>query len=149
LSLIDGGIPKMKKILFGLMIAAIMLTGCGRGKTSPPAPEIDILEGQAAVESVEVVMLMSFPLQVHLQVTGYIGDPCTAIEEIVTERDGYIFEVMIMTTRDPQVDCIQVIEPFKENIPLDVYGLPAGKYTVLVNGVAAEFTFNQDNLLAE
>jgi inhibitor of cysteine peptidase len=131
------------------MIMVGLLVGCGPVRPSSPAPDIEIVEGQAAVEAVEVVMLMSFPLQVHLHVTGYVGDPCTAIDEIQTARDGYTFEVLIKTTRDSQINCIQVIEPFEENIPLDVYGLPAGDYTVFVNGVKAEFTFNQDNILGE
>jgi inhibitor of cysteine peptidase len=131
------------------MIMVGLLVGCGPVGPSSPAPDIEIVEGQAAVEAVEVVMLMSFPLQVHLHVTGYVGDPCTAIDEIQTTRDGYTFEVLIKTTQDSQVNCIQVIEPFEENIPLDVYGLPAGDYTVFVNGVKAKFTFNQDNILGE
>ena len=143
----DGGTWLMKKRLLGLLIMVGLLVGCGRTGTTSPVPEIEIMEGQAAVESVEIVMLMSFPLQVHLHVTGYVGDPCTAIDEIQTHRDGYSFEVVIKTTRDSQLDCIQVIEPFEENIPLDVYGLPAGDYLVVVNGVGAEFTFFQDNIL--
>jgi inhibitor of cysteine peptidase len=139
----------MKKKILGLLVMISMLTGCGGMAPSSPTPEIEILEGQATVESVEVVMLMSFPLQVHLQVAGYVGDPCTEIDEILTQREGYTFEVLITTTRDAQKACIQVIEAFEENIPLDVYGLPAGEYTVLVNGVTASFTFNQDNLLTE
>jgi inhibitor of cysteine peptidase len=94
-------------------------------------------------------MLTSFPLQVHLRVRGYVGDPCTAIDEIQVLRDGYVFEVSITTKRDAQLDCIQVIEPFDKNIPLEVYGLPAGEYQVVVNGVETKFTFFQDNLLGD
>jgi inhibitor of cysteine peptidase len=139
----------MKKRRLGLILLIGSLMGCGRVQPSSQVPDFEIVEGQAAVEAVEVVMMMSFPLQIQLHVTGFVGDPCTDIDEIQIQRDGYRFEVSITTTRDSQVDCIQVIEPFEENIPLDVYGLPAGDYKVLVNGVVAEFTFNQDNLLTE
>jgi len=35
--------------------------------------------------------------------------------------------------------CIQVLAPFEEIIPLEVYGLSAGTCTVDVNGVQATF----------
>jgi inhibitor of cysteine peptidase len=134
------------------LTAFILFLGTLAGCTSfdsPSLPEGGFTEGFARVESVEVVMLMSFPLQVHLQVGGYLPNPCTEIDEIRTERDGYAFGVTIPTLQDPDVYCIQVIEEFMVNIPLDVYGLPAGEYQVLVNGVEASFTFTQDNLLGE
>ena len=55
----------------------------------------------------------------------------------------------IQTLREADVMCIQVIETFEKRIPLDVYGLPAGDYTVKVNGIEAEFNFLQDNSLPE
>jgi len=59
------------------------------------------------------------------------------------------FEVLITTVREAEVMCAQVLEAFEQNIPLDVYGLPAGDYTVTVNGIEAEFTFVQDNSLPD
>lgn len=138
----------MKKRALGLMLMMDLLVACGIIIPSP-TPANAVVEGQVTVERVEVVMLMSFPLQVHLQVTGYVDNPCIEIDEILTERDGTAFEVLITTERDAQANCIQVIEPFEKSIPLDVYGLPAGNYSVSVNGVTTEFTFNQDNILGE
>jgi len=39
-----------------------------------------------------------------------------------------------------------VLAPFEEIIPLEVYGLPAGTYTVDVNGVQATFDLEVDNI---
>ena len=130
-----------------LPLLLLLLVSCEM--VSPDPPKGDPVLGQATVEGVEVVMLMSFPLQVHLQVSGYLADPCTEIKTIHTEREGFTFEIMIETSREAGVFCIQVEEPFEQNIPLDVYGLPAGEYTVLVNGVRTSFTFTQDNILVE
>jgi inhibitor of cysteine peptidase len=138
----------MKRQIVVLFLVLGILTGCTL-VDSPALPEDEFSEGLAAVEDVEVVMLMSFPLQVHLKVQGYLPNPCTEIGEIQTERDGYAFGVTIPTLRDPGVDCIQVIEDFEINIPLDVYGLPAGDYQVVVNGVETGFSFTQDNILGE
>jgi inhibitor of cysteine peptidase len=126
-----------------------LLVGCGDIPPSVPNPELEFSAGQATVETVEVIMMMSFPLQIQLHASGYVGDPCTVIDDILSVREDYTFEVTITTRRDPGIDCIQVIEPFEENIPLDVYGLPAGDYKVLVNGVEAEFSFTQDNILSD
>jgi len=38
-----------------------------------------------------------------------------------------------------------VTDPFETSVTLDVLDLPAGTYTVKVNGVTAEFTFDMDN----
>jgi inhibitor of cysteine peptidase len=132
-----------------VLILMVLLAGCSSpGPTSPEMPG-EPYQGQAVVETLEVVMLTSFPLQVHLHVSGYLGDPCTEIKEIQTQRHDYQFEVTISTERAAGADCIQVIEPFEQNIPLDVYGLPAGDYLVQVNGVEAEFSFSQDNILGQ
>jgi inhibitor of cysteine peptidase len=149
LNRIHGGGKHMKIKFLGLVVLLALLAGCADAVPSLPAPDGENRERRATVESVEVVMLTSFPLQVHLHVNGYLGDPCTEIDEIQTQRDGFTFEVLIKTMRDTSLDCIQVIEPFEENIPLDVYGLPSGDYQVVVNGVEAEFTFFQDNILGE
>lgn len=139
----------MKVWFLSLMLTLSMLMSCTKTPPASPIPEVETLNGQANVEMIEVIMLTSFPLQVHVQVKGFLADPCSGIDEIQVSRDGNQFEVMITTESDPELDCIQVIEPFEQNIPLHVYGLPAGDYLVVVNGVEAEFTFFQDNVLGE
>ena len=39
-----------------------------------------------------------------------------------------------------------MIAPFEETIPLEVYGLSAGTYTVDVNGVQGSFVLEIDNI---
>jgi len=45
--------------------------------------------------------------------------------------------------------CAEVLVPFEETTSLDVVGLPAGVYTVNVNGVSDTFEFTVDNAMAE
>jgi len=54
--------------------------------------------------------------------------------------------VSITTFRSPGA-CIQIIAPFEETIPLEVYGLSAGTYMVEVNGVQGTFDLEIDNIL--
>lgn len=129
-----------------IILAMVLLAGCApRG----PKDSGEFIRGEAVVENVEILFLESFPLGVHAIASGYLPDPCTDIDEISVEREGNHFEVLITTLREAEVMCAQVIEEFEQNIPLDVYGLPAGDYTVTVNGIDAEFTFLQDNSLPD
>jgi len=53
--------------------------------------------------------------------------------------------VTIGTTRPADAVCATVLVDFEEVVPVDVLGLPAGTYTVDVNGVLATFTLTVDN----
>jgi hypothetical protein len=83
-------------------------------------------------------------------VDGYLPDGCTEIDEINKSFDQQTktFDVEITTVRRADKVCTEQTVPFEKNIPLDVYGLPAGTYTVNVNGVTDTFTFESDNKLA-
>ena len=129
-----------------IILAMALLAGCAPGD---PKDSGEFIRGEAVVEDVEILFLESFPLGVHAVAIGYLPDPCTDIDKISVEMEGNHFEVLITTLREAEVMCAQVIEAFEQNVPLDVYGLPAGDYTVTVNGINAEFTFLQDNSLPD
>jgi inhibitor of cysteine peptidase len=103
--------------------------------------------GLATVEEIDILTLESFPVQIFVIASGYLPDPCTEIYQISQEREGNTFFITIETYRSPGF-CIQVLAPFEEVIPLYVYGLPAGIYTVEVNGVQGTFDLEIDNILS-
>jgi inhibitor of cysteine peptidase len=132
---------KMSKkiLLLGLiMLITIFVTGC-----FSILPTI----GLAPVEEIEIVILESSSVQVQVIARGNLPDPCTKISEVLQEREGDTFFITIKTYRSPGF-CIQVIAPFEEIIPLEVYGLPAGTYTVDVNGVQVTFDLLVDNIIS-
>ena len=137
---------KQRIWITAMAVVFILLAGCAPGA---PKDSGDFIRGEAAVEDVEILFLESFPLGVHAVAIGYLPDSCTEIDEVCVKQDGNHFEVLITTLREAEVMCAQVLEAFEQNIPLDVYGLPAGDYTVTVNGIDAEFTFLQDNSLPD
>jgi inhibitor of cysteine peptidase len=102
--------------------------------------------GLATVEEIELLTLESFPVQFFVIARGYLPDPCTEIHHISQKREGNTFFITIKTYRSPGA-CIQVIAPFEETIPLDVYGFPAGTYNVDVNGVQDSFILEIANIL--
>lgn len=126
-----------KILLLGLiMLITIFITGCF---------SILPIMGLAPVEEIEIVILESFPVQINVIVSGNLPDPCTEIFEALQEKESNTFFIIIKTYRSPGF-CIQVLALFEEIIPLEVYGLPAGTYTVDVNGVQATFDLEVDNI---
>ena len=128
-----------KKIpLLGLiMLIIIFATGCF---------SVLPITGLAPVDEIDILILEIFPVQINVIASGNLPDPCTEISEVIKEREGDTFFITIKTYRSPGF-CIQVIAPFEEIIPLEVYGLTAGTYTVDVNGVQAAFDLEVDNIL--
>lgn len=112
--------------------------------TKPIQPENIILD-EATVNSISISILESFPVQVHVNATGFLGDGCTTLADITTSQEGNTFFITINKQRPVDAICTQQLTTFDENIPLDVNGLPAGTYTVNVNGVTDSFTLDMDN----
>jgi inhibitor of cysteine peptidase len=143
-----------KSQALGWIAIGLLFGACGP-RLSAPAPGVtvtpgeDVVYGEALVEDVSIVFLESFPLQVRAAVSGYLPNPCSWVDQVTVDRVGQQFNVSILRGSNAGEICIQVEEAFEESIPLDVYGLPAGDYTIDVNGVRATFTFTQDNILKE
>lgn len=149
------------------LILAVLLAGCGGDEppatatvaltaTEAPAlptptlaPSGETTRGQASVDSIEINILESFPVQVNVVARGELPDGCTQIDEIVQQREGNAFQVVITTVRPGDVDCTEAIVPFEETISLDVAGLDAGAYSVSVNGRTGSFTLETDNSIEE
>jgi hypothetical protein len=121
-----------------LACAALPLVACGAGAESPTGTrETDRL----SVESVEVRILESFPVQVSAQVKGYLRDGCESLAGTTQARSGNTITVTIATAREASRSCIQAIAPVEENVRLDG-AFPSGTYVVRVNGI--EQTFRVD-----
>ncbi len=116
--------------------------------TATTAISSEPVQGIATVDSVEIQVLESFPVQINVRAQGNLPDGCTLIEQSRAEQEGNTFVVTISTIRPANMLCTQVVVPFDEVVPLDVEGLPAGTYTVDVNGVTTTFTLDVDNVLA-
>jgi inhibitor of cysteine peptidase len=101
------------------------------------------------VESLEVFFLKSFPVQVHVIVRGQLPDACSFIEMVEQAYGNNHFEVTLTNARQPNMRCAPQPTPFEENIPLDVYGLDAGNYTVTVHGIETSFELPVDNIIIE
>lgn len=142
----------MKKMKFALMftlLAGLLLAACQPASPvdTPPVDE-DYAYGQdATVTSVDVLLMESFPLGAQAVIAGYLPDGCTDLYDISVEREDQSF-IVTLTTRRPTGDvaCTMALEPFEENIRLDIEGLEAGSYTVIAQDQQAQFTLDVDNV---
>ncbi len=122
-------------------------------KPEPKPPVDGILPFYAAVESVDINVMESMPLQVSATVNGYLRDGCETLsaydqKPIPLNNNGdFRIDVTVNPPSDEDVACTQAIERFTLKFPLEVYGLRAGVYNVNVNNsLKTSFELTQDNL---
>ena len=157
----------IRLIVMMIIISLIMLSGCtqapGPAKDSATESESesdtqdnkseskdgDYIYGTAVVESTEILVLASFPVQIHVVAKGYLPDGCTDIDRAVAKRDSNTFTVTITTKRPKDMMCTEAIVPYEKVVPLDVYGLKAGTYDVNVNSVTDSFELSTDNIIED
>ena len=137
--------------IYSLAAVLMILTAACTPFITTPSPivtEVPTQGSVAVVKSIEILLLESFPLQVHAVVRGDLPDAgCTTIASIEQVREGNTFKLILVTTTDPLAVCAQVLTSFEEVVPLEVHGLPAGTYTVEAGGMQTTFEFTVDNIL--
>ena len=135
--------------VFPILVAGLAIAGCAQILEPTPLPEAPVSsEDEAAapaagepqgergpvyVETSELLLLESFPVQARLQVTGALPTPCHALKWEVhgPDPDGRI-DVVLYSVADPNLACVQVLEAFEAIIPLGEF--ESGSYTVSLNG---------------
>ncbi len=134
-----------------LLIMSLILTGLLISACQPSQATEEYTYGKnATVESLEVMILESFPVQVEVQVSGYLPDGCTELDEITVEQEGQDFILTVHTRRPTgEIACTQALVAFEETVALDVEGLEAGTYTVIAQEQQATFTLDVDNEMSD
>jgi inhibitor of cysteine peptidase len=102
--------------------------------------ELKLIQEWAYVETVEIQILESLPVQVVVVAKGNLSDGCQQLDRINTIQAGNKFTITIgKKSIDEQMMCTQALVPFEERIPLNVTDLKAGTYSVNVNGISQSF----------
>ena len=112
---------------------AMAAVGCG----SPAAPDLEIAPIQ--VESVEVLVLESFPPQAAARVRGVVGDGCSTLHSVEQARSGSTVTLTILRERPAGAICTQIARLYDETIRLEG-AFPPGRYVLRVNGLETVFT---------
>ncbi len=125
-------------------------SGGNPSPTGPANPTSPSGGGQGTpvyVDSLDILTLESFPVQMRAIVKGNLPDACTTISAVSSKRDGNTFKIEIVTTRPADALCAQMLVPFEQSVALDVAGLKAGTYTVVAGDVSETFELTVDNIL--
>jgi hypothetical protein len=106
-----------------------------------PLPNEDqMVRGNVFIDSSEVLILKSNPLQFEVHLTGDLPTPCHKLRARVSgpdEQNRINIEVYSLTA--PDAICTQVLQPFDSTIPLGSFS--NGQYSVMINGKeAGQFT---------
>ena len=123
----------MTKMTRWLLLAGLLAGACSAVPAPTSAP-IDRLPVQ--IDSVDVLQLESYPVQLMLHVTGWLPNPCASPEWVVTQPQaaGDPIEVELFARPGPEQACIQMLEPFEVNIPLGAQA--EGGARIVLNGEA-------------
>ena len=124
-------------LIVGMLLVACAASGddpTTPSNTSPttiPGGTVPADASPVFVDSTDILLLESFPVQVVMRVTGNLPTPC---HELVweVEDDGSAISVTLASVTDPDMSCIQVLEPFEISIPLGSF--ESGAREVLLNG---------------
>ena len=141
----------MKNSMILLCFVALFCIACTPAVT-PDAGMVDggIEYGELAiVESIDLLIMESFPVQIRAVIKGDLPDGCAEIVDIEATRNNEKFTVKIITSHPIAAMCTEALVPFVKSISLDVLDLPAGTYTVEAYGKTASFTFSVKNSIQE
>ena len=136
-------------VQFTTIISIIYCIGCSNiiddilnDTGEPSSGDIDALDDQwiiadMPIVEIELLLAESDPVQVTVEVAGYLPDSCTAHHETHQAQVGNTMTIQITTIRPKDIACATVITEYQEQVFIGT--LPAGDYTVIVNGVEQEF----------
>ena len=151
---------KTKTLSIILLSLFLLLSACSPittivntdGEQPTPVVEHNLSDSgyqNVTVDEVEVEIGVGSPIPVFVHVSGNLPDPCSQVEHTEIKQDGSNFIISLYATPDiggPALDgCIKDPIPFTMSIPLSVVDLPAGAYTVTVNGSSANFELDTEN----
>lgn len=103
------------------------------GSFSPQPGDAGQSIGNVYLDSFELLILESYPIQVNLYLSGNLPTPCDQLRVKINDPDeGNRIFVEIYSVSDPDKMCIQVLEPFDTTISLGSF--TPGHYEVYLNG---------------
>jgi inhibitor of cysteine peptidase len=113
--------------------------------TSPSSPASgELIVSNVFVSELELLLMESFPPQLHAVVKGEFPDGCYELAEVSMRNQGNHFYVDITAHKPSDVACRQSFKSFEEVVPLDITGLSAGPYQVTAGSLTKSFTLTSD-----
>lgn len=142
-------VKKFFYVILALVIVLVAFVLIRKNKRVGEESQYEV--GQAMVDSIDITLRESFPVEVDVLVKGNLPDGCTELGDAKQQLLGKTFNINLETRKLKDVDvmCTQALVPFEETIALEnVVGITAGEYTVTVNGVSKTFVMDVDNYIS-
>ena len=133
---------------FATIITVICCISCANiddilhGIGEPSNGDSDGVDNQSIIADmliaeIEVLLSESHPVQVTIEVNGWLADSCTTHHETLQTQDGNTITIQITTTRPKDLACATVVTEYQERVVVGT--LQTGDYTVIVNNVEQNF----------
>jgi hypothetical protein len=146
---------KFKYVSIPFLFAVLLLNACSpfmiaSSSGEQPAP-VDASDQAPAgyqpvsVDDVKVEVGAGSPIPVQVIVNGNLPDSCAQVEHMLQKQEGSHFAITLSSIPSTAEGCVQDTLPFRILIPLNIVNLPAGSYTVDVNGSPASFKIATGN----
>jgi hypothetical protein len=129
-------------ILFALVW---ILNACSPASVAIPSEELPapVIAGEGyqalQIDDVHVEVGVGSPIPVHVNVSGSLPDTCAQVDYSEIRQDGANFLIQLSAIPGSGEDCTKDTLPVRISIPLNIIDLPAGDYSVDVNGSYADF----------
>lgn len=121
--------------VIGLIFASLLMVLATPIFAQDATPEAVII-GTAYINDIFILEVDGL----SVAVTGELNDSCTTVGNITQTVQDQKISIVIETTRPADAFCAMVLETFNITIPLEIADLPAGDYTLDVNGTTVGFT---------
>lgn len=105
----------------------------------------NIVDGVLYVDGVTIAIMESMPLQAAAEISGNFADGCTSLGDVVVTRLDNTFYITLKAVRPADQMCTQALVPFTQTVSLNIYGLKAGDYKVMVGESETTFNLASDN----
>ena len=126
--------------LLGASLLLVVACTASPGEITPQAED-----GALYLHSADVLVMESYPVQVALVIAGELPTPCHELRyhyEIQDLGDEKRIDVNAYSVADPEEICIQVLQPFEEQVSFDLRNAAEGTYAVYLNGErVGEFSY--------
>ncbi len=104
------------------------------GNPYAPQPGDEKLKRSTAfMNSADLLLMESFPIQVAMIIRGSLPTPCHNLRVVIKTPDGdNNVDLEAYSVTDPNISCVQVLKSFEASVPMGLFA--PGHYTVSVNG---------------
>lgn len=137
------------KPIIALTILVALLAACSPAAPTQPSEtptnttDPNLEQGPVYINSVDLLVAESYPVQPRLHITGDLPTPCHQFRaDVAAPNAQNQIHVTAYSLSDPSLMCAQMLEPFDENVAIPMAGAADGSYSVYLNGeLVGEFNY--------